>query len=139
MKKALRILSLAMVVIVMTLALVSCSLFGPNADPDKALEALKEEKGLVAAEDKVLIPLGLKVLGVDGIDTVISATGKIDDEYAHVTIVYFDEAEDAKEAWETVEKYAGDNKDKDAGDDWVCKQSGKMIYWGTKAAISAAK
>jgi len=137
MKKALRLVSLVMVVVVMALALVSCG--GPNADPDKALEALKEEKNMVAGEDKLLIPIALRAAGVDGVDTVISASGKIDDEYAHVTVVYFEEAEDAKEAWETVEKYAEDNKSKEAGDDWVCKQSGKMIYWGTKAAINAAK
>ena len=87
-----------------------------------------------------LIPLALGALGVKDIDCVVSGTGKIDDEYAHITIIYFEENADANDSWEKVQEYADKNKDDDAKDsEWVCKKSGKMIYFGTKNAVAAAK
>lgn len=137
MKKTIRLIAVAMVAVMLCLSLASCG--GPNADPDKALEALKDNGITLAAKDTTIVPLALKLLGVDGIDCVVSGTGKIDDAYAHATVIYFDEAEDANDAWEKVEEYANKQKDDEAGDDWVCKKSGKMIYYGTKAGIKAAK
>lgn len=136
MKNSLRFLALAMVTVVLCLTLASCG--GPNADPDKALSSLKDNGVKWAGKDTVVIPLALKAIGVDGIDCVVSGTGKIDDEYAHITIIYFDEKDDANDAWDKVQDYADEKKDDDATD-WVCKKSGKMIYYGTKNAISAAK
>ena len=136
MKKSIRILALTMVTVMLCLTLASCG--GPNADPNKALESLKDNGITWAGKDTIVIPMALGALGVDGIDTVVSGTGKIDDKYAHITIIYFEEKEDANDAWENVQKYADDKKDDDASD-WVCKKSGKMIYFGTKAAIKAAK
>ena len=135
MKKSIRFLALSMVTVMLCVSLVSCG--GPNANPDKALEALKKNDITWATKDTLVTPIALRSLGVDDIDTVVSGTGKIEDKYAHITIVYFEDKEDAKEAWETVQKYA-DSKKTD-GDDWVCKKSGKMIYFGTKEAIKAAK
>ncbi len=138
MKKTLRILALAMVTVILTLALVSCG--GPNADPDKAVEALKKNGIVLAGKDTKLLPPTFEALGADGIDCVVSGTGKIDDEFATITIIYFDEAADAKDAMEKIEDYAEKNKDDEAKDsEWVFKQSGKMIWFGTKAAIKAAK
>ena len=136
MKKSIRILALAMVTVMLCLTLASCG--GPNTDPDKALESLKDNGISWAGKDTIVIPLSLGALGVDDIDTVVSGTGEIDGKYAHITIVYFKESKDAKDAWEKVQKYADDKKNDDASD-WVCKKSGKMIYFGTKAAIKAAK
>ncbi len=137
MKKTFRLVAVALVAVMLCLALASCG--GPNADPEKAVEGLKDA-GLVAAEDKLIVPTALKLAGVKGIDTVVGGAGKIDDEYAVITVIYFDEAEDAKNAMEAVEKYADDNKSKDAKDsEWEFKQSGKMIWYGTKNAVKAAK
>ena len=136
MKKSIRILALTMVTVMLCITLASCG--GPNADPNKALESLKDNGITWAGKDTIVIPLALGALGVDDINTVVSGTGKIDDKYAHITIIYFEESEDANDAWEKVQKYADDKKDDDASD-WVCKKSGKMIYFGTKAAIKAAK
>lgn len=136
MKKAIRLLAFAILTVMLCITLASCG--GPNADPDDALSALKDNGITWAAKDKVAIPLALKALGVDGVETVVSGTGKIDDEFAHITIIYFEEKDDANDAWEKVQEYADDKKDEDA-EDWVCKKSGKMIYYGTKAAIKAAK
>lgn len=137
MKKTLRFLALAMISVIVCLTLASCG--GPNADPDDALAALKENGITWAAKDKYAVPTALKLLGVDGIDCVVSGTGKIDEKYAHVTIIYFEEADDANDAWEKVEDYANDKKGDAEDSDWVCKKSGKMIYYGTKDAINAAK
>ncbi len=138
MKKSVRILALALVAVMLCLTLTSCG--GPNADPDKALEGLKEGGIKIAAKDTTIIPAALKLAGIDGVDCVVSGTGKIDDEYAHLTIIYFEEAKDAKESWEKAQEYADKEKDDEAKDsEWVVKKSGKMIYYGTKNAVSAAK
>ena len=136
MKKSIRLLALAMVTVMLCLTLASCG--GPNADPDKAVDALKENGVTWAGKDAVIIPGALKIMGVEGVDTVVSGTGKIEDEYAHITIIYFEDSASAKDAWEDVQEFADGKKNKDAKD-WVCKKSGKMIYFGTKAAIAAAK
>ena len=137
MKNTLRILAVAMVAVMLCLTLASCG--GPNPDPDKALESLKDNGVTFAGKDTLIIPTALKIAGVDGISSVVSGTGKIDDKYAHVTIIYFEEAEDAKNAFEKVEEYANKNKGEAEDSDWVFKKSGKMIYYGTKDAINAAK
>ena len=138
MKKIISIVCLIALTVSCLLAFTSCG--APNSDPAKALETLKENGITWAAKDDVVIPGLLKIAGVDNIDCVVSGTGKIDDEYAHITIIYFDSAEDAKAEWEDVQDYAENKKDDDAKDsEWVCKRSGKMIYYGTKNAIAAAK
>ena len=136
MKKSFRLLTLALVAVMLCVTLVSCG--APNADPDKTLESLNDNGITWAGKDKIIIPLALTGLGVDDVDTVVSGTGEIDGEFAHITIIYFEEKEDAKEAWEKVQEYANDKRDDEASD-WVCKKSGKMIYFGTKSAIKAAK
>ena len=136
MKKTLRLLAFALLTVMLCITLASCG--GPNPDPDDALAALKDNGVTWAGKDAVVIPLALKALGVDGIDSVVSGTGKIDGEYAHVTIIYFDEKDDANDAWDEVkEMFENDEKDEDAK--IVIKKSGKMIYCGTKNAIKAAK
>ena len=137
MKNILKVAAIAMVTVMLCLTLASCG--GPNADPDDALAALKENGISWAAKDSTIMPGLLKLAGVDGIDCVVSGTGKIDEEYAHVTIIYFEEKDDANDAWEKVQEYADKQKDDEADDNWVCKKSGKMIYYGTKEAIKAAK
>jgi len=138
MKKTLRIVAIAMVAVMLCLSLASCG--GPNADPDKALDALKDNGVDWAIKDDTLTPGLLALAGIEGVDCVVSGTGEIDDEYAHITIIYFEEAEDAKNEWEDVQEYAEEEKDDDAKDsEWVCKKSGKMIYFGTKNAVAAAK
>ncbi len=135
-KTIIRVVALAL------LAIMTCTLFvacAPASDPDKALEALKENGVEFAAKDDKVIPGVLKLAGVDGVECVVSGTGKIDDEYAHITIIYFEESADAKDAWDDIKDRAEDAK-KDAEDsEWVCKKSGKMIYYGTKNAINAAR
>lgn len=138
MKNILRFAAVAMVTIMLCLTLASCG--GPNADPDDALAALKENGVTWAAKDNTVLPGVYKLLGVDNVECVVSGTGKIDGEYAHVTIIYFEEKDDANDAWEKIQKESEDDKkEADEDSEWVCKKSGKMIYYGTKEAIKAAK
>lgn len=138
MKKTLRLLAIGMAVVMICLTLASCG--GPNSDPDKALSALKENGVTWAVKDSSIVPAALRLRGVKGVSDVVSGTGKIDDKVAHITIVYFDDAKAAKEAWEAVEKYADEKKDEEKAEStWVCKRSGKMIYFGTEDAVKAAK
>ena len=137
MKKLARILAIALVIATLCLTLASCG--GPAKNPDDALAALKDNE-YTAAKDTVLVPAGLKLAGVDGVDSVVSGTKLVDDKLETVTIVYFDDKDAAKTAFEKVEKYADDNKDDKAEEsDWVVKQSGAMIYYGTTQAIKDAK
>ncbi|MBO5313437.1 MAG: hypothetical protein J6B29_05665 [Clostridia bacterium] len=137
MKKVLSIVCLLALTVCCLFTLVSCG--GPNSDPDKALEALKENGVTWAGKDETIIPGALRFLGVKNINCVVTGTGEIEEEYAHITIIYFDSADDADEYWDEVEDYAEEKKDDKAEDsEWVCEKSGKMIYYGTKNAVKAA-
>jgi hypothetical protein len=137
MKKTLKLFVLALAVAMICLTLASC--VAPNSDPDKAVQNLKDNNIAWAVKDEYGTPAALKILGVDGVDCAVSGTGEIDGKYAHITIIYFDEAKDAKEAYEKIEEYS-EKYQKDTEDsDWVLKKSGKMIYFGTKDAVKAAK
>ena len=135
-KNIIRIIAVCLVCVTSCVMLASCG--APNQDPDKALESLKNNGVVWAGKDDTYLPGVLTIAGVKGVDCVVSGTGKIDDDYAHITIIYFDTAKDANEAWDDIQDRAEDEK-KDAEDSqWVCKKSGKMIYYGTKNAIKAA-
>ncbi len=136
MKKAIKILSFALVLVLCTLMFASCG--APNSDPNDALAALKDNDYKAAIKDSTVTPTILAGLGISDVDCVVSASGIKDKKFESVTIVYFESSEDANDAWEKMQKYAEDEKDDDA-EDWVCKKSGKMIYFGTPNAIKAAK
>lgn len=138
MKRVLSLICVLALAISCLFIFASCG--APNSDPDKAVAALKESGIEAAAKDTKIIPGLLKIADIDDVDCVVSGTGKIDEEFAHVTIIYFEDAEAASDEWEDVQKYAEDKKDDEAEDsEWVCEKSGKMIYFGTKNAIKAAK
>ncbi len=138
MKNVLRLVSVAMVAIMLCLTLASCG--GPNADPDDALKALEENGVTWAKKDTVALPTTYKLAGIDGVDCVVSGIGKIEDEYAFIKIIYFNTKDDANDAWEKVqEKFEEDKEDSKEESNWVCKKSGKMIYYGTENAVKAAK
>ena len=138
MKITIKFLAVAMVAVMLCLALASCG--GPNADPDKALEALQENGVSWAAKDENIAPGLMRLAGIEGVECVVSGSGKINDEYAHITIIYFEKAENAKEEWEDVQQFSDDEKnDETADSEWVFKRSGKMIYYGTRNAVEAAK
>ena len=135
MKKIISALLVCVLLVGCMFVLASCG--GPNSDPAKALDALKD-KDYLAAEDKLVIPNILKGLGAKGVETLVTGSKKDDEGYVQtVTIVYFEDAASANESWEAVKDYADDKKE---GEDsqWVVAKSGAMIYWGTKQAVADA-
>lgn len=139
MKKFSKVFAVVLVGVMAAALLCACA---PNSDPDKALSAL-QDNGYTAAKDANVIPAALKLLGVSGVDCVVSGTKTVTEndetKTEHVTIVYFSSSDAAKEAFETLEDYAS-GKDSDSSDsDWSINRSGKMIYYGTSAGIKAAR
>jgi predicted small lipoprotein YifL len=135
MKKTLKIVALSLVLVTLVAALASCG--GPASTPDKALSALKEN-GYTAKKDTDIVPIALRLLGVNSIDAVVSGSTTIDGKVETVTIIYFEDKSAASDAWEKVQEYADGKKDSADDSDWVCKKSGAMIYFGTKAGVKAA-
>ena len=133
MKKTIKLIALALVLTLSVLTLASC--IPPNMDPDKAIDALKED-GYRAVHDDTVLPLAFKLMGVDGIDDIVTATKVVDDKLEHVTIIYFEDADAAKAAWEDVKEYAEENKN-DEDSDWTIAKFNNMIWYGTEAAIKA--
>ena len=139
MKKAIKLIALSLVLVMAVLALASCA--APNADPDKAEAALKDNDYKVQKyEGKISTGFISLAIGED-VDCAITAE-KYDDEketMEFLCVLYFEEASDADDAWEKAQEYAEDQKDDDAKDsDWVVEKSGKMIWFGTKNAVKAA-
>lgn len=124
MKKTLSIVAIVALVAICCVALVAC--FPSNPTDAKAN---LEKNGYVAAEDK-LTAVALSLVGIKGIDSII--TGTNGDDYC--TLVYFEDANKAKDAYAKIEEYV---KDKDGKA--VIKKSGKVIYYGTDAGVKAAK
>ena len=136
MKKALKITALCLVLVMLAATLASCG--GPNADPDKAEKALKENGYTVLHGDAD--DIGIEVKGIKnvlfGMDANIDFGNLSESKVNGITIIYFEDKAAANDAWEDVKDYA--EKD-DEYKDVVVKKSGAMIYFGTPDAIKAAK
>ncbi len=137
MKKTfVKLIALAMVAALACIVLASCG--GPNTDPDKALESLEKNDYVAEKVDSKLSLAGFSVLGIDDLDCVVTG---VNEDGESIIIFYFEDAEAASDEWDDIEKYAEELKEEaeDENIDLVVKQSGKMIYVGSKAAIKAAK
>lgn len=135
MKKFAKITALVLVLAMGVAMLVACA---PASDPDKALSALKDN-GYTAAKDTRILPATLLVLGVNGVDCVVSGTNGTEGKEGHVTIVYFTSKDAANSAWDSIKSYAEDNDKESKDSDWEIKKSGKMIYWGDSNGIKSAR
>ena len=134
MKKTIRFVAFAMVALMLMLTLASCGA-KPNSDPDKALDALKENGIKLAAKDDTLQPAAYKVMGVKDVKCVVSGIGETKDgEDAAVYIIYFESASAANDAYDKVK----DEAEKEKIEDLVIGKSGSMIYYGNKAGVKAA-
>lgn len=129
-KTIIKITALTLVALMMCAMLASCG--GPNANPDKALESLKDNDYIA---EKIDSTVGLLAFSFAGdVEAVVTGFNKDADT---VAIFYYSSAKAANEAWDKVKKEAEEEKDDDS--ELVIKKSGKMIYVGTKDAIKAAK
>ena len=130
MKKFTKILALTLVLIMSVTLLASCA--APNKDPEKAKEALEENDYEVLLTD-------ISILGAfapyDGLEYSLVAGTKDGEE--GLVVYYFEDADAANEAWDDIEDEIEEAKEEEP--DLIAKKSGSMIYFGTKAAIKAAK
>ena len=117
------ILSLLLIVGCM-LALASCA--KPNSDPEKAKAALEE------AGYEVLLNGGAFNKKVEA--TLVAMT--LDGEN-YLVVVYYEDKDAANEAWDDARKEAKELEEE--YEDIVCRKSGKIIYYGTKDAVKAAR
>ena len=124
MKKVLKLSSLV-IVLGALLSLTACA----PKDAPSAKEKLEAKEYTVAA-DGTLIPAALKLLGVDGIETVLTATKKTDNGVEYVTAILFDESSKAKEYMEEVKSYAEKNAERTD-----VKRAGKWLYYGTEQGM----
>ena len=142
MKTFAKILCLSLVAVMLCATLASCA---PAAKAEDALAALKENGYTTAVKSDLLGAAGLAALGIKGVDSVVTGTKTEtkDDKTTveTITIIYFTDANSAKTAEEKVTSKSDEEKknNKDEDSNWVFKRSGKMIYFGTKAAVKAAR
>ena len=141
MKHFVRILSLALVLTLLSVALLGCG--KPAKDPADAKAAL-EEAGYMVSKDDRIVPAVFTGLGY-GLTSVVSGTKIVKDDAGnavvdHVSIYYFKDKAAATKAMDKVKEYEAADKEGSNKDNWVVPtQSGAMIYYGTKAAVKAAK
>ena len=140
MKNFVRILSLTLVAVMLAVTLVSC---GAPAKTAADAKLALEEEGYTVVNDTVAAPLLFKASSitctskVTGVKLVEDEEGNKKTEY--VAIYYFSDKDNATKAMEKIGDEEKSDKDEKA-EDWVsATQSGAMIYYGTKAAIKAAK
>lgn len=125
MKKIVSAVLVCVLLVGCVFALASCA---PSNNPNKALACLEAEGYKVVLIDyEHLLP-----------DDVEASLTAFKDGKLVLTITYYEEASDAKDAWDEISKadreaYLESNKD------CVYARSGKMIYFGTKEAANAAR
>ena len=128
MKKFAKITAVVLVAVMALALLVSC---GPAANPDKAVAALKDN-GYAAGK--------VSTGGYNGLEAIVSGSkGLLTGDFQTITIYYFESASAANDAWESIQSDSNKDKEKNKDSDWVCKKSGKVIYYGTKQAVKDAR
>ena len=147
MKKILSILLVLAMATSCIFMFASCGGGGkPNSDPEKAKEALEDADYTVTTSKAMFA-------GVEGLEDVVMAYKTdvdLDDikdpedlediKMEVVMILYFEDEDAAKDAFKDIKGEMADGLAEQYGvDDFECKQSGKMVWVGTPAAIKAAK
>ena len=132
MKKTFKWIALSVILAMALLALASCAT--PNASPEKAAEALEKAGYKAEVLDSGVLYNTYKALG-GKLEAVVSGSkGLLSGE--GIVILYYETADDAKDAFEAVEQFANEKADEES--DFEIKQSSKMIWFGHKDAVKAA-
>ena len=136
MKKFAKVMAVALVAVMVLAVLVAC---GPASDPDKAVKALKDN-GYASA-----VKVSASGYSYKGLTAVVTASKGLvgallgNDDFQTITIYYFEDTASANDAWEKIKSDSDKDKEKNKDSDWVCKKSGKVIYYGTKQAVKDAR
>ena len=139
MKKMTRVLAVAIVLVTLATVLASCAA-KPNADPALAYKALLQNNYQMQDVDPDLYA----EKGVEKLKYVVQAVRVEEDKKGNakvegVTILYFEDAAAAKAALSKATGHLNIESVDSFGSKYIVKQSGSMIYAGTKNAIKAAK
>ncbi len=147
MKKRITIITAALVLI-LTCAMVLAAC-GPSADPETAKQNLKDDgyDAAVYDGDSLVFKTAFSLFGIENVDKILVGSNFKDDSFEFVTVFYFGSSKDAKNAVDQVKKYAESKEEekekeqkKDEGSiEWAFGKSGKMIWFGTKAAVKSAR
>ena len=143
MKKMTKILAFALILVTLATILASC-VGKPNADPAAAVKALEQNHYQILSNDTEALPAEFAKEGVADVSCVIIATkteitDKNEQQVEGVTILYFKDAAAAKAALSRATDLLNVESSDSFGSKYVVKQSGSMIYAGTKNGIGAAK
>ena len=132
MKKIIKLLAMALVVLSLTFVF-ACA---PSSSPTKARDSLEKNGYSVAlSRDAFSLAITEGLLNLDGDLVAVITAAKEGDA---ITIIYFEEAEEARECFKLFGDDLKDFIETETDAEILVKQSGKMIYIGTKAAIKAA-
>ena len=143
--------AVALVLLIVGLVLILCR--GISNDPNVAKEELVENgywAELYSKGPDVETWKNAYGVDVDGLEHVILAFPELDenekvvtDEYVAedvVYIFYFEDKAAAKDAYDTIEKFMNDFAEaNESSQEFKISRSGAKIWFGTKAAIKAAK
>ena len=143
MKKMTRILAAVIVLVTLASVLASCAA-KPNADPAAAVKALEQNYYQILSNDTEALPAEYAKLGVADVTCVVVAkrveeNKKGEQQAESVTILYFKDDAAAKAALSRATDLLNIESSDSIGSKYIVKQSGSMIYAGTKNAIKAAK
>ena len=143
MKKMTRIIAAVIVLVTLATVLASCSA-KPNADPAAAVKALEQNHYRILSNDTEALPAEYAKQGVADVTCVVVATRieankKGEQQAEGVTILYFKDDAAAKAALSRATDLLNIESSDSIGSKYIVKQSGSMIYAGTKNAIKAAK
>ena len=143
---------ITLVTSIVVLALVCAMLFAacaPASNPDTAKDNLKKEgySATVYDGDGLIVGTALALAGVENVNKVLVASNYKDNSFEFLTVLYFESSKDANNAVEKAKEHAKDREKEEEKDqkkeegsvEWVFGKSGKMIWFGTKAAVKAAR
>ncbi len=130
MKKIISTVLVCVLLLGCVFVLASCG--APNSDPQKAMEALKEEgyTDITLKENN------------NGRTTVYARKDNINEkEFDFIEIFYYKDEAAAKEAWKTLEEEFAKEAESKKDTDYEIKYGidGALIYKGTPDAVKAAK
>ncbi len=135
MKNMTKLIALALVAVMCVALLVACAPASKPADAKAALE--KNGYTVVLVDNETALKAAELLAGIDDLVATVNGTKKDGDKIEHVAIYYFEDSEAASEAYDKLVDDSDEEKDDET--DWVFKKSGKMVYYGTEAAVKAAR
>ena len=137
MKKILSAVLACVLLLGCVFALASCGAAKPNANAADAKAALEAAGYEVEMYDTAEY---LAHFGVEGLAAFVSAYIEEDDEIKEaVNIYYLTDGADADKAYEAIEAIFNEGKEDVPELELVIGKADKMVWFGTKAAVEAAK